>query len=45
MAWLYWRRRMWQAAQSPGDPHAGIEPGISECDLAMESERIANAVN
>ncbi len=28
------RRRSWQAAISPGEAHAALEPGIAECDLA-----------
>ncbi len=29
IAWLEFGRRTWQAAISPGEPHAGFEPGIS----------------
>jgi len=33
MARLRKRRRWWQAAICPGEPHAGIEPGIAEWDI------------
>lgn len=39
------RRRKWLTAISSGDPYAGVEPGISECDFALETERSGNAGN
>ena len=30
MTWLGWRRRTRQAAISPGEAHASVDPGISE---------------
>ena len=30
MPWLGSRRRPWQAAISPGEAHAALEPGIAE---------------
>ena len=32
IAWFRFLRRTWQAAISPGEPHAGFEPGISELE-------------
>ena len=32
------RRRTWQATKSIGDPHAGVEPVISECDFALKQK-------
>lgn len=38
MTWLRLRRRTWQAAISLGEPHAGFDPKISECEtLAMKN--------
>ncbi len=39
MAGLPSRRRAWQAAISPGEAHAAVEPGIPEWDLLRASAR------
>jgi len=38
MAWLGGRGRAWQAAISPGEAHAALDPGIPEWDLPVELE-------
>lgn len=39
MAWLEGRGRAWQAAISPGEAHAALDPGIPEWDLPTELEQ------